>query len=331
MKLQTQIPLKKANHPIDYGSRIVLLGSCFSENIGEKLHYYKFRKAINPFGILFHQNAIENVVARALRDDVYQENEIFHHNEQWHSFDAHSVLSSTSKETCLLQLNEGLQTLKEDLRECTHVILTLGTAWAYRHLESDTLVANCHKVPQKAFAKELISIDKIVGSLEKTCNLIRANNAKVQIIFTVSPVRHLKDGFVENQLSKAHLISAIHEFLRRAVILSARNAYFPSYEIMIDELRDYRFYKTDMVHPNQLAIDYIWEKFKEVWISDKAFACLEEVETIQKGLLHRPFNPSSKQNKAFVRSLLAKIATVRKQHPFIDFDLAALDAITSGR
>jgi hypothetical protein len=330
MKLQTQIPLKKADNPIDYASRIVLLGSCFAENIGEKLHYYKFRAAINQFGILFHQKAIENVVARSLRGGVYVENELFYHNEQWHCFDAHSVLSSSSKEALLLKLNQGLETLKDDLCNCTHVIITLGTAWAYRHLKSDTLVANCHKVPQKEFAKELVSIDEIVSSLENTCNLIRAHNAGVQFIYTVSPIRHLKDGFVENQQSKAHLICAIHELLHRDGTTAADKAYFPSYELMIDELRDYRFYKTDMVHPNQLAIDYIWEKFNEVWISEKAFACMEQVGTIQQGLRHRPFNPNSQQYKAFVRSLREKIATVHRQHPFIEFDLSALDAIATG-
>ncbi|MCJ7465505.1 MAG: GSCFA domain-containing protein [Maribacter sp.] len=330
MKLQTQIPLKKANDPIDYDSRLVLLGSCFVENIGEKLHYYKFRSALNPFGILFHQKAIENVVARSLRGDVYVENEIFYHNERWHSFDAHSDLSSTSKEGLLLNLNQGIETLNEDLRNCTHVLITLGTAWAYRHLETDTLVGNCHKVPQKEFAKELVSIDEIVKSLESTCKAIQAHNAEVQFIFTVSPVRHLKDGFVENQVSKAHLVCALHELLGRDGTTTGKKAYFPSYELMIDELRDYRFYKTDMVHPNQLAIDYIWDKFKDVWISEKAFSCMEEVGVIQKGLRHRPFNPKSQQYIAFVKSLREKITKIRKQHPFIEFDLAAFDAIGMG-
>ncbi len=326
MKLQTQIALQKANSPIDYESRIVLLGSCFVENIGEKLHYFKFRSIVNPFGILFHQKAIENVVERSFQGIKYNENEIFYQNERWHSFDAHSDVSNDSKEVLLLNLNQGLESLHKELHKCTHVLITLGTSWVYRHLGSDALVANCHKVPQKKFAKEIMSIEAIVKSLENTCNLIQANNGHVQFIFTVSPVRHLKDGFVENQLGKAHLISAIHEFVSRSAKHGKVKAYFPAYELMMDEMRDYRFYKTDMLHPNQLAIDYIWEKFKVVWIDKSAYEAMEQVGAIQKGLQHRPFNPNSQQHQNFLKALQAKISDVRKQHPFIEFDGLPHDA-----
>jgi hypothetical protein len=180
--------------------------------------------------------------------------------------------------------------------------------------ESGKEVANCHKVPQLAFSKQLLSIEKIVQGLEGIVNQIQAVNAKAKIIFTVSPVRHLKDGFVENQQSKAHLIAAIHQVIKKD---NAR--YFPSYELMMDELRDYRFYAEDMVHPNALAIEYLWDKFKTVYISETCYKVMDEVATIQKGLEHRPFMPESENHREFLLALKQKIAYLQKEHPFMKF------------
>ncbi|MDO6519513.1 GSCFA domain-containing protein [Zobellia uliginosa] len=313
MKLQTQIPLQKAENQIDYESRLVFLGSCFSENIGEKFTYFKFRSLRNPFGILFHPLAIENLVSRALRKKRYTQDDIFYHNERWQCYDAHSDLSALSQETLLGALNDGLEKTAEHLATATHIGITLGTAWVYRHLETDTVVANCHKVPQKQFSKELLGIAEMKEALNAIMDSVRTINPKVQFVLTVSPVRHLKDGFVENQRSKAHLISAVHALLQEGV------SYFPSYEIQMDELRDYRFYKEDMVHPNPLAVDYIWERFKSVWISEEAQESMQQVDAIQKGLRHRPFHPESEQHKKFLKSLGLKINDVQKQFPFMDF------------
>ncbi|CAZ95030.1 GSCFA domain-containing protein [Zobellia galactanivorans] len=313
MKLQTQIPLQKASNQIDYESRLVFLGSCFSENIGGKSTYFKFRSLRNPFGILFHPLAIENLVSRALRKKRYTQDDIFYHNERWQCYEAHSDLSALSQETLLGALNDGLEKTAEHLATATHIGITLGTAWVYRHLETDAVVANCHKVPQKQFSKELLGIAEMKAALNTIMDSVRSVNPKVQFILTVSPVRHLKDGFVENQRSKAHLISAVHGVLQEGV------SYFPSYEIQMDELRDYRFYKEDMVHPNQLAVDYIWERFKSVWITEGAQESMQQVDAIQKGLRHRPFHPESEQHKTFLKSLGLKINNVQKQFPFMDF------------
>ncbi|SHJ94083.1 GSCFA domain-containing protein [Pseudozobellia thermophila] len=313
MKLQTQIPLQKAEKQIDYESRLVFLGSCFSENIGEKFTYFKFRSLRNPFGILFHPLAIENLVSRALRKKRYTQDDIFYHNERWQCYDAHSDLSALSQETLLGALNNGLEKTAEHLATATHIGITLGTAWVYRHLETDTVVANCHKVPQRQFSKELLGIAEMMVALNTIMDSVRSINPKAQFILTVSPVRHLKDGFVENQRSKARLISAVHAVLQEGV------SYFPSYEIQMDELRDYRFYKEDMVHPNRLAVEYIWEKFSAVWIVEKARPVMDRVDAVQRGLLHRPFYPDSEQHRKFSENLEKKMENLREEFPFMDF------------
>ncbi len=300
MKLQTNIPLKKQPHnQIDYNSNILMLGSCFSENIGEKFNYFKFQSLQNPFGILYHPVAIENLILNAINEKVYGDSDVFYHNERWHCFDAHSDLSRNSKENLLKALNQAIKTTNQQINKSTHIIITLGTAWAYRFIETDTIVANCHKIPQKKFLKKIQSVKTIIESLEAVIEQIKSINPKASILFTVSPVRHIKDGFVENTQSKSHLISAIHQ-----VVEPGKNIhYFPSYEIMMDELRDYRFYTADMLHPNHTAINYIWERFRSVWISTNENNTMQEVDSIQKTLNHRPFNPESEQYKDLIKQL----------------------------
>ena len=317
MNLQTKIPLtKQSNNLIDYHSDILLIGSCFSENIGKKLEYFKFQNLQNPFGILFHPKAIENLIANAINKKEYSENVIFFHNEQWHCFDAHSKLSSTSKEDLLCHLNRQIESTYQQINKSSHIIITIGTAWVYKHIESNSIVANCHKVPQKQFEKELLFVDEISNSLKNIVDLIRSINKNTSVIFTVSPVRHLKDGFIENTLSKAHLIAAIHKLIPP---LGVRGLYFPSYEIMMDELRDYRFYSEDMIHPNQTAINYIWDKFQEVWISKDTSKTMDDVDAIQKGLQHKPFNPNSEAHLIFLQSLELKKSKLQSQFSQIVF------------
>jgi len=321
MNLLTKIPLSKANNQIDYSSRLLLMGSCFSENIGAKLSHYKFQGLQNPFGILFHPLAIEKLIQKAVTQETFNEGIVFQANEQWHCFDAHSCISNPSKEQLVVDLNTGLDQTAEQLKVASHVIITLGTAWVYRNRDSGEIVANCHKVPQTNFTKELLSVDEVRESLKRITTLIQSVNSSTHVIFTVSPVRHLKDGFVENQRSKAHLISAIHQTIETSNF-SPRVSYFESYEIMMDELRDYRFYAKDMIHPNEIAIDYIWEKFVEVWINDSITDDMKKVDEVQRGLQHRPFNPESEAHQKFLTSLSKKIAYIRKAYPFMDFEIS---------
>jgi hypothetical protein len=316
MQFRTQIPIQKSNHLLDYNSKIVSLGSCFAVNMSEKLDYFKFQNTCNPFGILFHPLAIEKLIDFAVSKKQFTEKGLFFHEERWHSFDAHSDLSNSNETALMKDLNAIVKSTLQQITESTHIIITFGTAWVYRNIESNEVVANCHKVPQKQFKKELLSVEEIALSLERTIHLIRTINPEANIIFTVSPVRHIKDGFVENQLSKSHLITAIHKFINCQ--LSIVN-YFPSYEIMMDELRDYRFYAEDMLHPNQVAIDYIWERFSETVISESAYKTMDEVETIQKGLAHRPFNPDSESHLKFESKLREKITKLESQYSFMKF------------
>lgn len=316
MILQTQVPLKKQTHnQIDYDSKLLLLGSCFSENIGGKLSYFKFQSHQNPFGILFHPKAIENLILHAINEKEYSEEDIFYHNERWHSFETHSVLSTDEKKELISRLNNSIKKTLEEIKTATHIIITLGTAWVYRFIETDRIVANCHKVPQKKFLKEILPVTEIVESLEAICSLIKSVNPKTTIIFTVSPVRHIKDGFVENKRSKSHLIAAIHE-----VVDPRKNRhYFPSYELMMDELREYRFYKEDMLHPNKIAVNYIWEKFVSVWCKDDVLQTMKRVEEIQKGMIHRPFNFNSEAHTKFLEKLAQKKETLLQEFPFMRF------------
>ena len=315
MNLQTIVPLKKeVKNSIDYNSKILLLGSCFSENIGDKLNYFKFQTNQNPFGILFHPKAIENLVTNAINKKKYLPEDLIFQNERWHCFDAHSSLSSADKNELLANLNSAITATNKKLKEATHVIITLGTSWVYRFIETDAIVANCHKIPQKKFLKKLLSVDEVTKSLKTTIALLKSVNKNVHILFTISPVRHLKDGFTENMQSKSHLITAIHS------VINANNcSYFPSYEIMMDELRDYRFYAQDMMHPNKTAINYIWERFMETQISDSSKLTMQEIETIQKGISHRPFNKNSEQHQRFLKNLEVKKEKINSLFSFIKF------------
>lgn len=313
MKLYTEIPLFPKENQIDYSSKILLLGSCFSENIGAKFDYFKFQNTQNPFGIIFNPASIENLVIRAVDNTSFTEADIFQYDGLWKCFDAHSELSSLTKNVLLTNLNSALENLREALFSSTHIIFTFGTAWIYRSLESDQIVANCHKLPQNNFKKELLSIEEISSSLKNISDKILKINPNAILINTISPIRHIKDGFVENTLSKAHLISAIHHFLNK------QSVYFPSYEIMMDELRDYRFYAEDMLHPNKTAIEIIWKKFSDVWISRESESLQKEIAAIQSGLLHRPFNPKREAHLQFLEKLQIKIDKLQQRLPHIQF------------
>ncbi|MEM9142056.1 MAG: GSCFA domain-containing protein [Bacteroidota bacterium] len=319
MELITQIPIGKTQNPINYKSRILIMGSCFSEHMGCKLAYYKFQVLQNPFGILFHPRAIENMTLRAATQNRYTEDAVFEHNGLWHCFDVHSSMSDSSRQGLLQKLNDQLEVTRETLTQATHLIFTLGTAWGYRHIQKNIPVANCYKLPQKNFSKHLYSIPAIGASLRTTVETIRSINSDAELLFTISPVRHLKDGFVENQRSKAHLIAAVHDIVKNDKGYKGIS-YFPSYELMMDELRDYRFYAEDMVHPTKTAIDYIWERFRETWISEEAYSVMRQVDVVQKGLAHRPFRRASKQYLDFRAALEEKMAVLQNKYPFMEFE-----------
>lgn len=318
MQFRTQIPISKSKNPIDYNSKILSVGSCFAENMAEKFDYFKFQNETNPFGIIFNPVSIEKLFSRVCNEDVFTEKDIFFHNERWHSFEVHSDLSNANRQELLETLNKAITETNKQIKKATHIIVTFGTSWIYRNIESTEIAANCHKVPQKQFSKELLSVEVIQKSIQNTIDLIQTLNPNINFIFTISPVRHIKDGFVENQLSKSHLFTALHSALNTEH-LKLNTEYFPSYEIMMDELRDYRFYKEDMLHPNQIAIDYIWKLFSENYISQESISTMQEVDEIQKSLRHRSFNPESEQHQKFLAKLQQKMNLLEEKISHIKF------------
>ncbi len=254
--------IRYSNHKIDYNARVLLVGSCFVEHIGAKLDYYKFHNLINPYGILFHPLAILRLFQDVKNQSVYTSDDLVYHNELWHSVNHHSVMSHPDKSVVLDRINRQIKATHAFLQQASHVVLTLGTAWVYHFTERETLVANCHKIPAERFDKYLLSFEEIKTGLEEILEIIRDINPQARIIFTLSPVRHLKDGMIDNMHSKARLLTAIHQMVNHP-----NTYYFPAYEIMMDDLRDYRFYTDDMLHPNTLAVNYVWDIFKKVWLS----------------------------------------------------------------
>jgi hypothetical protein len=316
MNFTTKIPIAKSNAPIDYSSKIVSIGSCFADNIGEKFDFFKFQTTSNPFGIIFNPVSIEKIIDRAVNLIYFTEADLFFYNELWHCYEVHSDLSTDNKEEFVSNLNQILKETNQQLITTTHLIITYGTSWVYKLKSSKSVVANCHKVPQNQFDKEILSVEEIEKSIQNSIDFIRKANLNCNLIFTISPVRHLKDGFIENQLSKAHLITAVQKI---SIHQLSNIHYFPSYEIVMDELRDYRFYAQDMLHPNSIAIDYIWERFCESTIVEEANSIMQEVESIQKGMTHRPFRPQSISHIKFLKSLNEKAALLKAQFPFMDF------------
>lgn len=314
MKLQTQISLEPAARQFGYDHKLLLLGSCFAQNIGDKLAYYKFQAVTNPFGIIFNPVALERLVADAVANKTYTEADVFELDGVWKSFYAHSDKNALTRLGAVIHLQEAQQLLRQQLIEASHLFITLGTAWVYKHLERDEVVANCHKVPQQAFTKKLLSVTEIQESLSRVCELVKTLNPKIEIAFTVSPVRHIKDGIVENTRSKSHLLTAVHQ-----LVDSREVSYFPAYEIVMDELRDYRFYASDMVHPSEQAVTYVWERFIEVYAFAKAQQTMKKVAQVQQGLAHRPFNEDSAAHQKFITDLAKKQQALTEVYPFMSF------------
>lgn len=315
MKFTTPVSVSQQEPKIDHNSGVFLLGSCFVENIGEKFDHYKLPNKRNPLGILYHPFGIRDLISRAVTRNNFTSADVFFDNERWHCFEAHSSMSDPAGERLINNLNNALKTTREYLEAASHIIITPGTSWIYRRVENDTAVANCHKLPQVNFRKEISGVTELEDAMTSIVNNIREINTTGQIIFTISPVRHIKDGLMENQLSKSLLFVALQK------VLNSQNSifYFPSYEILIDELRDYRFYAEDMLHPGKTGIDYIWQKFSFSWLSPETTLMLKEIDNIQKGLLHRPFHENSEAHKKFRSALTAKIQAIQKKYPHISF------------
>ena len=312
---------KKINHQ----EKLLLIGSCFTENMGSKLKQLKFGVLENPNGILFNPISIIKSVDSYIENKQYTEADLFYQNESWNSWEHHSRFSHPDKYKCLQQINQSQQSAHQFLKTANWVLITVGSAFIYE-LETwnnsplasgdGGVVANCHKVPTDKFNKKLLTPAEIVASLKTLLDKVFTFNQVVKIIFTISPVRHLRDGFVENNRSKAALIQAIHQLKDE----DERLFYFPAYELVIDDLRDYRFYAEDMVHPNYAATSYVWEKFIATCIDDQSKELMKEINIINAAKNHKPFNPTSEQHKIFLQIHLQKVIELKARHPHLNLD-----------
>ena len=316
MQFRTTIEIKPFDRRIDHSQTILSLGSCFASNVAERLSRAKFCVTSSPTGILFNPESIAatldrfDAVARGDNGALPAAEDLAYGNERWFSYDFHSDFSATDATDALAAMQEAVRHGAQALKDAQVVILTFGTAFVFRNKQSGDVVANCHKQPQALFQREMMSAEQIAT---RYISLMQGPLAGKQVIFTVSPVRHLADGLEQNSLSKATLLVAV-DVIQKA----CPNAYyFPSYEIVMDELRDYRFYADDMTHPSRMAIDYIWERFGEVAFSDKTKALNERIERIVKASEHRPFNRNGQEYKAFCRTQREKITQLESEHPSV--------------
>ncbi len=303
---RTEIIVPLFEKKINYSSSILLIGSCFSENIQQKFSYYKFSSLSNPFGIIYNPISIAKSIERIVENKFYTEDELLLVNENWISLDHHGLFSGTDKNIVLQNINQSIENWHQAIKKASHIFITLGSAWVYKHKAKDSIVGNCHKLPSTAFEKQLLSTHDIINALQNAILYLKKINHQIQVIFTISPVRHLRDGFTENQTSKSILFVALHELMQKEKSAS----YFPAYEILMDDLRDYRFYADDMVHPNNQAIAYIWEKLKNTFIQEDCFYLMDEIEKIKKAIAHKPFNTSSDQHQAFLKNQLFNIQKI---------------------
>lgn len=314
MNLQTPVIFAKASFDITHHSTILLFGSCFSENIGLKLKENKFSVNVNPFGVLYNPFSIFAAINRLLDKQMFTRDEFIHHNDSYHSFMHHGSFSNINHDDAVVHVNEEFSLASKQLDVADFLLITFGTSYVFRWKETGTIVGNCHKIPANQFVRQRLTVDEITSTWSQLIKRLLTLNPNLKIVFTVSPIRHFKDGAHENQLSKSILHLSIDNLMQQ---FSAHTFYFPAYEIMIDELRDYRFYADDMLHPSQLAQNYIWKKFGEAYFSKETHAILDEWQCIQQSLWHRPNNARSDAYKKFVYRTNDDIKAFEERYPYI--------------
>ncbi len=321
MKFHFEFDIKKLTPPITHKEKLFLIGSCFTENIGEKLKKYKFSVLENPNGILFNPVSVAEALTSYVEDTEISATDLFHLNEGWHSWKHHSRFSALSPEEALNKINSSMSAAHAYLKETDYLMITLGSAWTYILTEKainakpGSVAANNHKAPADWFYRKLMTTEEVLQTLDNVIYRLFLFNPKLKIIFTISPVRHLREGVVENNRSKAVLIQAVHHLVDKFNKLY----YFPAYELVIDDLRDYRFYAEDLVHPNYFATQYVWEKFAYACMDERTKKLMEEIHSINLAYQHKPFNPTSEQHKEFLKSFYEKTKELHAQYPHLDF------------
>ncbi len=315
MQFRTVLKPQKSTFEIGYELPTLAFGSCFAENIGKRLSAIQMPILINPFGILYNSISIVKNINYLMTDNFYTENDIFQHDGLWHSKNHHGRFSSPQKAEILRGINDDILKARNFLKETKRLIITLGTAHVFVEKSTGEVVANCHKLPPQYFDKKRLSVVEIVENLKPIIEKLNAQLIDLEIIITVSPIRHLRDGFIENQKSKATLLLATEQICNDFPNVH----YFPAYEIMMDDLRDYRFYEADMIHPNQQAIDYIEAFFRETFFTEKTQKIAFEVEKINAMLQHRPLHNDTDGYQLFAHNLKIKVQEMENKYPFLKF------------
>ena len=327
MKFRAELSIKRWAKTIAYEQQIMLMGSCFTEHIGKYLTDRKFNTLSNPNGILFNPISIANALSSYIDNQVYSEKDLFNLNDIWTSWDHHSQFSNINIEVCLKFINITQQAALQYIQKTQWLIITWGSAFVYEltqeakndnslaRKQMGNIVANCHKAPANWFNRRLLSVDEILNTFNTLISKLLKSNPQLHIIFTISPVRHLREGLIDNNRSKAVLIQAVHQLCETF----DRVHYFPAYELVIDDLRDYRFYAEDLVHPNHQATQYVWEKFVEMCIHADSVPTMQTIEKIRTAYLHKPLHPQSQQHQTFLKSYVEKTKLLQQQFPEIDF------------
>lgn len=305
MELSTRVIIQESSIRINYNSRLAFFGSCFADNISAQFASKKFKVFANPFGTVYNPLSIERNIQNITEAKVFGEQDVFKDERSdglWHSWDAHSTLSASSREECIAKLNNACTQAREFLQQADTAFITIGSAFVYSL--KGKVVANCHRQDPRLFERRMISVEEASQSIQRTVSLLRQTNRDIRIVFTVSPIRHLGDGAHGNNLSKATVLLAINKALDEA-----NAAYFPSYEIMMDELRDYRFYNNDMIHLSKTAEEYIFERMVETYCDSTTQAHISQVEKFLKMANHR----IQDENSPASLELKQKIATQAKE------------------
>lgn len=314
MEFRTKVPISRSDFQVDHHSRLMIFGSCFSENIGNLLLANKFDVDLNPFGILYNPLSISIAFDRLLSGEAFNEWDLTIREGIYHSFLHHGAFSSADPQVCLRRINDRFETASARVAQTDVFFVTFGTAYVFRSKTTGNVVGNCHKFPSDFFSRSVLSVTEIVAEWSKLIGEILQLQPDSKFVFTVSPIRHWKDGAHQNQVSKSILHLSIDELMK---IHSDSVRYFPAYELMMDDLRDYRFYASDMMHPSETAIEYIWERFRETYFSDETEKILSEWHPLLLALKHRPVDADSVVYQSFLKNTLSKILQFQNKYPFI--------------
>ncbi|MDD2552805.1 MAG: GSCFA domain-containing protein [Dysgonamonadaceae bacterium] len=314
MNLQTYVHIPKPNFDISHQSKMLLLGSCFSENIGAKLVEHKFAVNVNPFGIMYNPLSIYNGIKRLLDEVPFSEKDFIFHNGMYHSFMHHGSFSRINLKEAVENVNHNFNSASDYLKNADFLLITFGTSYVFRWKESGEIVGNCHKIPADKFSRERLTVDDIVLQWSSLIQRILLANRNLKILFTVSPIRHFKDGAHENQLSKAILHLSVDKIKDE---FSDNLFYFPAYEIVMDQLRDYRFYTDDMLHPSLLTQNYIWKRFGDTYFSVETEKINAEWRKIVQALSHKPYHSRSEEYQKFIHRTIDELQAFEERYPFL--------------